>query len=104
MCIRDREEIIQKTVSGPVFNNAAQVWNHSFYWNSLSPKGGGEPSGPLADAVKKKFGSFAAFKEIFTKNALGHFGSGWVWLVKTPDGAVDIETTPNAEMCIRDSH
>jgi Fe-Mn family superoxide dismutase len=90
------EEIIQKTVSGPVFNNAAQVWNHSFYWNSLSPKGGGEPSGPLADAVKKKFGSFAAFKEIFTKNALGHFGSGWVWLVKTPDGAVDIETTPNA--------
>jgi superoxide dismutase len=80
-----------------VFNNAAQVWNHTFYWNSLSPKGGGEPSGPLADAlIKKKFGSFAAFKEIFTKNALGHFGSGWVWLIKTPDGGVDIETMPNA--------
>jgi Fe-Mn family superoxide dismutase len=90
------DEIIQKTFSGPVFNNAAQVWNHTFYWNSLSPKGGGEPSGALADAIKKKFGSFAAFKEIFTKNALGHFGSGWVWLIQTPDGAVDIETTPNA--------
>ena len=90
------EEVVRKTASGPVFNNAAQVWNHTFYWNSLSPRGGGEPTGSLADALKKKFGSFAAFKEIFTKNALGHFGSGWVWLIKTPDGTVDIETMPNA--------
>jgi Fe-Mn family superoxide dismutase len=90
------EDLVRKTTSGPVFNNAAQVWNHTFYWNSLSPQGGGEPKGPLADALTKKFGSFAAFKEIFTKNALGHFGSGWVWLIKTPDGGVDIETMPNA--------
>ena len=90
------EELVRKTASGPVFNNAAQAWNHAFYWNSLSPRGGGEPKGCLAEAVKKQVGSFAAFKEIFTKNALGHFGSGWVWLIKTPDGGVDIETMPNA--------
>jgi Fe-Mn family superoxide dismutase len=90
------EDVVRRTSSGPVFNNAAQVWNHTFYWNSLSPKGGGEPSGALGEAIKKKFGSFSAFKEIFTKNALGHFGSGWVWLIKTPDSGVDIETMPNA--------
>lgn len=89
------EDIIKKS-SGGVFNNAAQIWNHTFYWNSLSPKGGGEPKGALADAINKKFGSFAAFKEAFAKSAAGNFGSGWTWLVKARDGSVDIANTSNA--------
>ncbi|HEX4986983.1 MAG TPA: superoxide dismutase [Fe] [Burkholderiales bacterium] len=89
------EEIIRKS-SGGVFNNAAQVWNHTFYWNCLSPKGGGQPKGPLADAIAKKFGGFDAFKEAFTKSAVGNFGSGWTWLVKKSDGSVDIANTSNA--------
>lgn len=89
------EDIVRKS-SGGVFNNSAQVWNHTFYWNSLSPKGGGEPKGPLGDAIKKKFGSFAAFKEAFAKSAAGNFGSGWTWLVKKRDGSVDIANTSNA--------
>jgi Fe-Mn family superoxide dismutase len=89
------EEIVQKA-SGPLFNNAAQTWNHTFYWNSLSPNGGGEPQGALAEAIKKSFGSFAAFKEKFTAAAVGQFGSGWAWLVKNPDGTVAIEATSNA--------
>lgn len=86
------EEIIKKS-SGGIYNNSAQVWNHTFFWNSLSPKGGGEPKGALAEAIKKKFGDFAAFKEAFTKSAVGNFGSGWTWLVKKPDGSVDIVNT-----------
>ncbi len=89
------EEIVQKA-SGPLFNNAAQTWNHTFYWNSLSPSGGGEPQGALAEAIKKSFGSFAAFKEKFSAAAVGQFGSGWAWLVKGPDGGVAIEATSNA--------
>ncbi len=89
------EEIVQKA-SGPLFNNAAQTWNHTFYWNSLSPNGGGEPQGALAEAIKKSFGSFAAFKEKFSAAAVGQFGSGWAWLVKGPDGGVAIEATSNA--------
>jgi Fe-Mn family superoxide dismutase len=89
------EDIIRKS-SGGIFNNAAQVWNHTFYWHCLSPKGGGQPKGPLADAVGKKFGSFDAFKEAFTKSAVGNFGSGWTWLVKKADGSVDIVNTSNA--------
>jgi superoxide dismutase, Fe-Mn family len=89
------EEIIRKS-SGGIFNNAAQVWNHTFYWNSLSPSGGGAPTGALADAVNRKFGSFDAFKEAFGKSAVGNFGSGWTWLVKKPDGSVDIVNTSNA--------
>lgn len=89
------EEIIKKA-SGGVFNNAAQVWNHTFYWNCLSPKGGGEPSGALGDAIKAKWGSFDAFKEAFSKAAVGTFGSGWAWLVKTTDGQIDIVSTSNA--------
>jgi len=85
-----------KKSSGGVFNNAAQVWNHTFYWNSLSPKGGGEPSGKLADAITKKWGSVAAFKEAFNKSAAGNFGSGWTWLVKKADGSLDIVNTSNA--------
>ena len=89
------EEIIKKS-SGGVFNNAAQVWNHTFYWNCLSPNGGGEPSGALGDAIKAKWGSFDAFKEAFSKAAVGTFGSGWAWLVKTADGQIDIVSTSNA--------
>lgn len=82
------EEII-KTASGGVYNNAAQIWNHTFYWNCLSPNGGGEPTGALADAINKAFGSFAAFKEKFSASAAGNFGSGWTWLVK--NAADDLE-------------
>ena len=89
------EDIIRKS-SGGIFNNSAQIWNHTFYWHSLSPKGGGQPKGALAEAVNKKFGSFDAFKEAFTKSAVGNFGSGWTWLVKKADGSVDIVNTSNA--------
>ncbi|WP_397475245.1 superoxide dismutase [Fe] [Pusillimonas sp.] len=89
------EDIVKKS-SGGVFNNAAQVWNHTFYWNSLSPNGGGEPSGKLADAINAKWGSVAAFKEAFNKSAAGNFGSGWTWLVKKADGSLDIVNTSNA--------
>ena len=89
------EEIV-KNASGGVFNNAAQVWNHTFYWNTLSPKGGGAPSGALGEAIKKKWGSFDAFKEAFNKSAVGNFGSGWTWLVRKPDGGLDIVNTSNA--------
>jgi Fe-Mn family superoxide dismutase len=80
----------------PVFNNSAQVWNHTFYWHSLSPKGGGAPSGSIAQAIDKSFGSFADFKDKFSKASAGVFGSGWAWLVKNADGSVAIETTSNA--------
>jgi len=89
------EEIIQKS-SGGIFNNAAQVWNHSFYWNCLSPNGGGEPTGGLANAINRTFGSFAEFKEQFTKCAVTTFGSGWAWLVKNADGSLQLVSTSNA--------
>ncbi|MDE9495279.1 superoxide dismutase [Fe] [Xenorhabdus bovienii] len=89
------EEII-KTSEGGIFNNAAQVWNHTFYWNSLSPNGGGEPTGKVADAINNAFGSFAEFKQQFTDAALKNFGSGWTWLVKKADGSVAIVNTSNA--------
>ena len=87
---------IIKKAQGGMFNNAAQVWNHTFYWNSLSPKGGGEPSGKLADAIKKAFGGFAQFKEEFSKTAIGTFGSGWAWLVQRADGNLGLVSTSNA--------
>jgi Fe-Mn family superoxide dismutase len=86
------EEIIKKA-SGGIYNNAAQVWNHTFFWSSLKPAGGGTPSGKLADAINAKWGSFDAFKEAFTKSAVGNFGSGWTWLVKKTDGSLDILNT-----------
>jgi len=89
------EEIIVKS-SGPIFNNAAQVWNHSFYWNSLTPKGGGLPTGALANAINRTFGSFEKFKEEFTKCAVTTFGSGWAWLVKNTDGSLALVSTSNA--------
>jgi len=87
---------IVKKSQGGMFNNAAQIWNHTFYWNSLSPKGGGEPSGKLADAIKKAFGGFAQFKEEFTKTCVGTFGSGWGWLVQRADGSLGLVSTSNA--------
>ena len=95
------EEIIKKS-SGGIFNNAAQAWNHSFYWSCLSPKGGGEPSGAVADAINKAFGSFASFKEKMTAAAVTQFGSGWAWLVKSPSGQLAIEQTSNAGTPLRD--
>jgi len=89
------EDIIMKA-KGPIFNNAAQVWNHTFYWHSLSPNGGGEPMGKLADAINTTFGSFAAFKEQFTQVAIGTFGSGWAWLVQDSTGNLKIISTSNA--------
>jgi Fe-Mn family superoxide dismutase len=93
------EEIIKashgQASEAPIFNNAAQVWNHTFYWHSLAPRAGGEPTGAIADAITKSFGSFADFKEKFSKAAAGQFGSGWAWLVKSGDG-IAIETTSNA--------
>jgi Fe-Mn family superoxide dismutase len=87
---------IVKRSSGPVFNNAAQIWNHTFFWNCLTPTTSGHPSGALAAAIDAKWGSLAAFQEAFTKSALGNFGSGWTWLVKKADGSVDIANTSNA--------
>jgi Fe-Mn family superoxide dismutase len=87
---------IVKKAQGGMFNNAAQVWNHTFYWNSLAPKGGSEPTGKLADAIKKGFGGFAQFKEEFSKAAVGTFGSGWAWLVQRADGGLGIVSTSNA--------
>ncbi len=89
------EDIIKKA-SGGMFNNAAQVWNHSFYWNCLAPKAGGAPAGALGAAIDKKWGSFGTFKEAFSASAAGNFGSGWTWLVKKGDGSIDIVNTSNA--------
>lgn len=91
----DLEAIILKS-DGGIFNNAAQIWNHTFYWHSMSPQGGGEPSGAVADALHEAFGSLDAFKEQFTQSALTQFGSGWAWLVKTADGKIDVVSTSNA--------
>ena len=86
------EEIIKKS-SGGIYNNSAQIWNHTFFWNCMKPSGGGEPKGSLAEAINAKFGSYTAFKEAFVKSAVGNFGSGWTWLVKKADGSVDIVNT-----------
>ncbi|PPD56388.1 MAG: superoxide dismutase [Fe] [Methylotenera sp.] len=83
------EEIIKKSSAG-IYNNSAQIWNHTFFWNSMKPNGGGAPTGALADAINKKWGSFDEFKKAFQASAVGNFGSGWTWLVKKADGTVDI--------------
>lgn len=89
------EQIIKKSAGG-MFNNAAQVWNHTFFWNCLSPQGGGEPTGKLAEKIISTFGSIDSFKEQFTQKALTTFGSGWAWLVKTVDNELEIISTSNA--------
>jgi len=94
------EEIMKATAGDAskagIFNNAAQVWNHTFFWNSMSPNGGGEPTGAIADAINAAFGSYAEFKEAFKTAGMTQFGSGWAWLVKK-DGKLEIAKTPNAE-------
>jgi superoxide dismutase, Fe-Mn family len=99
----DLETIIKKS-SGPVFNNAAQVWNHTFFWNCLSPKGGGEPTGELAEAINRDFGSFNAFKEKFTETSVKHFASGWGWLVKNKNGKLEVISTANAQTPMTEGH
>ena len=89
------EDIIMKA-DGGIFNNAAQIWNHTFYWHSMTPKSTGEPTGKLAEAIKQKFGSFDEFKQAFTKSATTLFGSGWTWLVKNKEGDLEIVNTGNA--------
>ena len=93
---KDLEEII-RSAKGPIFNNAAQIWNHTFFWNCLSPEGGGKPKGALAAAIDKSFGSFDGFKDEFTKASVGHFASGWAWLTRDGSGGLKIEALPNAE-------
>lgn len=95
------EEVV-KASSGGVFNNAAQIWNHSFYWNCLSPNGGGAASGAIADAITAAFGSFDEFKAKFTDSAINNFGSSWTWLVKKADGSVEIVNTSNAATPLTD--
>ena len=90
------EDIIKKSPAGGIFNNAAQVWNHSFYWNCLSPNGGGKPEGKLLELIEKSFGSFDEFKSKFTKSAVTNFGSGWTWLVQNNDGSLELSNTSNA--------
>lgn len=90
------EEIVTSAPAGGIFNNAAQVWNHTFYFNCMGPNAGGEPTGALADAIAESFGSFAEFKEKFSTSAVTNFGSGWTWLVKNADGALEIVNTANA--------
>jgi len=94
------EEIITSSTGG-LFNNAAQVWNHTFYWNSLTPNAKNKPSGKLLTEIEKAFGSFDSFKEKFSTNAATNFGSGWTWLVKNPDGSVEIFNTSNADSTIK---
>lgn len=91
------EEIILHS-SGPIFNNAAQIWNHTFYWHCLSPQGGGKPEGTVAKAIDESFGSFDQFKEQFTNAAINTFGSGWAWLIKNNDGKIAIVSTSNAQL------
>ena len=95
------EDIIRSSEGGK-FNNAAQIWNHTFYWHCLSPNGGGEPTGAVADAINAAFGSFEAFKEQFTTSAINNFGSSWTWLVKKADGTVAIQNTSNAGCPVTD--
>ncbi len=86
----DLEAIVKKAPAGGVYNNSAQIWNHTFFWHCMKPNGGGEPTGALGDAIKNKWGSFEDFKKAFAASAAGNFGSGWTWLVKKADGSVDI--------------
>ncbi len=97
------EEIIKKAPPGPIFNNGAQVWNHTFYWHSMKPKGGGKPIGDLAAAIDKSFGSLEKFQEKMTEAGLTQFGSGWAWLVKTANGNLEVVKTPNAENPLREN-
>ena len=98
------EDIIKSAPAGPVFNNAAQVWNHTFYWNSLSPKGGGAATGAIADAINAKWGSFAEFQKEFDNKAVNNFGASWTWLVKNAAGELEIVNTSNAGTPMTEGH
>ena len=95
------EEVIKKTYrkpdDAPVFNTAAQVWNHTFYWHCMAPKAGGEPTGKAKEAIDRSFGDFTTFKQKFSNEAINRFASGWAWLVKNDDGTVAITNTMNAD-------
>lgn len=97
------EQTILKSTGG-IFNNAAQVWNHTFFWHCMAPKAGGEPKGEVMDAINRDFGSFAAFKEKFADTAVKQFGSGWGWLVKQKDGKLAIVSTSNAGTPMTEGH
>lgn len=97
------EEIITSSEGG-VFNNSAQVWNHSFFWNCLSPNGGGAPTGKVAEMINKKWGSFDKFKEEFAKAATTNFGSGWTWLIQNKQGDIEIFNTGNANTPMTSGH
>ena len=96
------EEVIRRA-SGGIFNNAAQIWNHTFYWNCLSPSGGGAPTGRIAEAIQAKWGSFDKFKDELTQSAVTNFGSGWTWLVKNGSGELEIVNTSNAGTPLTDN-
>jgi Fe-Mn family superoxide dismutase len=96
------EKIILTAPMGGIYNNAAQIWNHTFYWKCMKPMGGGDPSGALADLLIKGFGSVQDFREKFTATAVGTFGSGWAWLVRNRDGTLSVESTGNAMNPMRD--
>ena len=98
---RSLEDIV-RSAEGGIFSNGAQVWNHSFYWRCLSPDGGGHPHGELADRIADSFGGFDPFVERFTAAAVGHFGSGWAWLVRRADGSLAVTSTANADNPLRD--
>jgi Fe-Mn family superoxide dismutase len=102
------EDIVMRSVTDPkavaIFHNAAQVWNHNFYWLSMTPKGGGEPTGSLKRSIESEFGNFKDFREAFSKAALGEFGSGWVWLIATRDGKLKIATTNDADTPLTDGN
>ncbi|OGT57435.1 MAG: superoxide dismutase [Gammaproteobacteria bacterium RIFCSPHIGHO2_12_FULL_42_10] len=95
------EDIIMQSTGG-IFNNAAQIWNHTFYWHCLAPKSASEPTGHLADAIKKQFGSFDEFKKLFSQSAASLFGSGWAWLAKNKDGILEILNTNNASLPMKE--
>ncbi len=94
------EDVILAADAGPLFNNSAQVWNHTFYWNSMSPSGGGEPTGELADKINSAFGSLDTFKEKFTEAGTTQFGSGWAWLIEG-DSGLEITKTANADLPLK---
>jgi superoxide dismutase, Fe-Mn family len=91
------EEMVKQSKKGPIFNNAAQVWNHTFYWHCMTPNGGGKPGGALLAEIEEYFGAFESFKEKFSQAAATQFGSGWAWLVQNEDGKLEICSTSNAE-------
>lgn len=95
------EEIIKNT-NGPIFNNAAQIWNHTFYWHCLAPNAGGEPTGAISVAINNQFGSFSEFQEQLNDKAVNNFGSSWTWLVKKSDGSLEIVNTSNAQTPLTD--